>query len=612
LYFEEVFSFTIKMSLAGVQVVQVEENNTEKQAQEEDPLLKKRLSSILDGHERLSKVFTLLDTTREFSLQIPQELKEEKEPVTISRLTSPPEKVETTATPAEPKHIFRVESLQAGNPFLDPLPAKGSCWGTFKLIFFTVTFIAPIRLFLCGVCLLFVVLISLIVTLGHTNSNEPLSCWQKGFKVVVLVIVRGIIFILGYYWIPINGKLDPSARIVVGNHVSAIDGALVCWMACWSGSMGMSALAKIEAFKQLWGIIGMVFKMNQFIGVDRSSKESRAEVLELITARVQNSEMPPLLIFPEGTTHAPRFLVGFKRGAFYTGFPVQPVCLSFLNSKAGGGQLMKGLFWSFYLPCCNFINYAKIDVLPLYEPSSEEIKDPELYASNVQSVLFNELKKHIDGCEISLKGFEDVRLENKLSKLGAVCDLDEETQKHFMRKIQNLIMTELYMKIGIKTRQTVEYMTMFQKLLKQASHQESNLYFEDLKKILGTVNEQQIRKIMKFLDTKENGYIGPLEFIMFISTVQGTNTKAPTALADELYIIFCCIDTTCSGSITLEELTSYTENEELAISIVQNTEKKVTFDDFLNDVQGNSEVLTVLRAQMKKMLNEAYIAMTKD
>jgi len=273
---------------------------------------------------------------------------------------------------------------------------------------------------------------------------------------------------------------------------------------------------------------------------------------------------------------------------------------------------MKGLFWSLYLPCCNFINYAKIDVLPLYEPSSEEIKDPELYASNVQSVLFNELKKHIDGCEISLKGFEDVRLENKLSKLGAVCDLDEETQKHFMRKIQNLIMTELYMKIGIKTTQTVEYMTMFQKLLKQASHQESNLYFEDLKKILGTVNEQQIRKIMKFLDTKENGYIGPLEFIMFISTVQGTNTKAPTALADELYIIFCCIDTTCSGSITLEELTSYTENEELAISIVQNSENKVTFDAFLKVVKGNSEVLTVLRAQLKKKLDEAYIAMTKD
>jgi len=597
------------MSLAGVEVINVEEKDREKRTQEELPLLKKRLTTVFEGQERLSTVFTLLDHTSEFSLKVPKQLLDMKDPVTISPLTSSAEKVETTVTLAEPKHIFRVESLHAGNPFLDPLPAKGSCWGTFKLIFFTVTFIAPIRLLLCCVCLLFVVLISQIVALGNTNSNEPLSCWQKGFKFVVFVIMRVIIFILGYYYIPINGKLDPAARIVVGNHVSAIDGAVVCWVAFWSGSLGMSALAKIEAFQ---GVQGRILKLIQCIGVDRSSKESRAEVLELITARVQNSEMPPLLIFPEGTTHAPRFLIGFKRGAFYTGYPVQPVCLSFLNSKAGGGQLMKGLFESFYLPCCNFINYARIDVLPLYVPSSEEIKDPELYASKVQSVMFNELKKHVDGCEISLKGFEDVRLKNKLSKLGADCDLDEEMHTLFMRKVQNVIMTELYVKIGIKTAQTVEYMKMFQKLLKQASHQESNLYFEDMKKILGTVNEQQIRKLMNFLDTKENGYIGPLEFIMFISTVQGTNTKAPSALADELYIIFCCIDKTCSGSITLEELTSYTENEELAISIVQNTEKKVIFDDFLKNVQGNSEVLAVLRAQMKKMLTEAYIAMTKD
>jgi len=229
----------------------------------------------------------------------------------------------------------------------------------------------------------------------------------------------------------------------------------------------------------------------------------------------------------------------------------------------------------------------------------------------VRSLIFNELKKHIDECEISPKCFEDIRLEEMLTKCGANCDLEEKRHKRFMRKIQNLIMTELYIKIGIKTRKTVKYMTLYQELLKQASHQKSNLYLEDLKKFLEPLNEQQIRKIMNFLNTNEKGYIGPLEFIMFISTVEGTNIKAPTAIADELYIIFCCIDTTCSGSISLEELISYTENKELAISIV-NTQKEVLFDSFLKDVKVNSEVLTVLRAQMKKKLNKTYIAMLAD
>lgn len=51
----------------------------------------------------------------------------------------------------------------------------------------------------------------------------------------------------------------------------------------------------------------------------------------LLVDHVANEEMPPLMIFPQGTCSAITTLTTFKKGAFLSGQPVQPVGIQYVT-----------------------------------------------------------------------------------------------------------------------------------------------------------------------------------------------------------------------------------------------------------------------------------------
>ena len=103
------------------------------------------------------------------------------------------------------------------------------------------------------------------------------------------------------------------------------------------------------------------------IWVDRRTVAGRARARELIDYYQQNDKMPPLLIFPQGTTTNTRSLSMFKSGAFTTGRPTQPVALMFGNCFADMMITTEG--FSMLHAGCQFINFVSVEFLEPHEPT---------------------------------------------------------------------------------------------------------------------------------------------------------------------------------------------------------------------------------------------------
>lgn len=128
----------------------------------------------------------------------------------------------------------------------------------------------------------------------------------------------------------------------------------------------------------------------QPIYVNREDHGSRTKTIQDILDRVNSPEdWPHILIFPEGTCTNRKSLIQFKPGAFYPGQNIQPVLIRYPNKSDTitmniwnpnfGATLWKTL--------AQFHLFVEIEYLPVYTPSEEEIKDPQLYAKNVQQLM---------------------------------------------------------------------------------------------------------------------------------------------------------------------------------------------------------------------------------
>ncbi len=116
--------------------------------------------------------------------------------------------------------------------------------------------------------------------------------------------------------------------LLVGNHRSYLDPALVCtevlgWL-----------LSKAEVSQ--WPLIGRAIRLTGVLFVERQSASSRKDALAAIAAKLR--EGYPVILFPEGTTHAEPYTREFRPGAFHTaiglGVPIVPMAVDYRNSDA--------------------------------------------------------------------------------------------------------------------------------------------------------------------------------------------------------------------------------------------------------------------------------------
>lgn len=139
--------------------------------------------------------------------------------------------------------------------------------------------------------------------------------------------MRALLFCFGILWISkrkvkisdfiadYKPKSDPSekAPINISNHSS--------WMDMFFYLMeDVSFLSKDEVSRMPF--VSMFAIARQCLFLDRSSTEDRDRIRDMIAERADriktHGDLPPLLIFPEGTVSNNRSLLSFKKGAFMT------------------------------------------------------------------------------------------------------------------------------------------------------------------------------------------------------------------------------------------------------------------------------------------------------
>lgn len=286
---------------------------------------------------------------------------------------------------------------------------------------FIMTPVALVRFILCVLMLILLMVIIKIATLGmgKTLGKVPLSGFRRTMTLFIVPFCRIILFISGFYWIPVYGKKNLDRRpghaapLLIANHRSYLDPALLHKLG--SGSFVAKAdVADIPGVGTVATALGTLFVSR---GKDR--RATNQKVVEAIEDRCANFDIRstgPLYLFPEGTTHNGRFVLQFKRGAFTGGFPVQPVIVRypFWNFDLSW-DVYKGMrhVWRML---CQFINFASIEVLPVYYPSEAEKADWKLYSENVRQLYAEHLQLPTTNMDLRVQmPYSDYIVHNRIT-----------------------------------------------------------------------------------------------------------------------------------------------------------------------------------------------------
>ncbi|XP_047241963.1 lysophospholipid acyltransferase LPCAT4 isoform X1 [Girardinichthys multiradiatus] len=222
--------------------------------------------------------------------------------------------------------------------------------------------------------------------LSKEERARPVRGWRSWlFHPIVWLLSRAVFFSLGFLWVKVKGRradLKEAPVLVVAPHSSFLDMLVLC----------PTQLATVVSRSENTSlpVIGALLEFNQSVLVSRKDPESRKKaVTELIERLTSKGYWPQMLMFPEGTTTNGRALIKFKPGAFLAGVPVQPVLLRYPNKLDTVRWTYKGASWTDALwhTASQFYTNMTVEFLPVYNPSEEEKRDPNLYADNVQKLM---------------------------------------------------------------------------------------------------------------------------------------------------------------------------------------------------------------------------------
>ncbi|KAF4724932.1 Lysophosphatidylcholine acyltransferase 2 [Perkinsus olseni] len=260
-----------------------------------------------------------------------------------------------------------------------------------KIIVFTLTGVAPLRLVIILALGVLGMIPAKLALLGIPRSDDvrdlqpPITAWwRKALIHFMLLWVRIILFVAGFYWVNVEGSPDRRTRVYVSTHHSIWDTLYLMYYT------GACEAAKSEVFDL--PLVGTYLRVLSALPIDRRSYIGREAARRNMKERALDERYPPLIVFPTATCNNIRQMTEFKTGAFDTGLPVQPIGISYpcrFNDLYLDGSILLVL----YRTLCQFINYETITFLPIYRPTPAEEDDPPLYAAEVRRVMCKKLHR---------------------------------------------------------------------------------------------------------------------------------------------------------------------------------------------------------------------------
>ena len=274
-------------------------------------------------------------------------------------------------------------------------------------MYFVAVFLFPFRLFTFLSSLSLCAILANIAMIG-VNPEKKLSQLRRGFiRSCVRATVRICLFALGFYRIDQVTKdiasIDPTykpdtkkerqpAPIVVCNHISWTD-IFICSLF----PEGPSFLAKSEVKK--YPLFGTLATAIQTLFVERESKAQRGDIVVRLKERAETfqkdpSSVPPVLIYPEGTTSNGEYLISFKKGAFSNLTPLKLYGLKYTKKNFNPSLDTLGTLKSFFFIILQFYNSVTLYDMGTYYPDQLNLKsedDWEIYAKKVKEIMLKTL-----------------------------------------------------------------------------------------------------------------------------------------------------------------------------------------------------------------------------
>ena len=197
-----------------------------------------------------------------------------------------------------------------------------------------------------------------------------------------LLVYQGLILsrLMPIWKIDIEGR-GKSARgttyVIISNHQSILDILLLNCL-----RYKFKWISKIENIKV--PVLGWYLRMADYITVNRSNEESKAEMLEKSYRCLKRGYS--VMLFPEGTRSPDKEIGFFKRGAFQLAIQADVPILPVLIDGTGGILPKHGfIFGSGY--------HIRLRVLDPVPSSAFGTNNPDELAKKFSSIMTSELKE---------------------------------------------------------------------------------------------------------------------------------------------------------------------------------------------------------------------------
>jgi len=268
-----------------------------------------------------------------------------------------------------------------------------------KMFFMTCTGFVFFRMIMA------VIIFSIGVFCINIASWYEIKGWRSGWMYVSKIFTFLLMTFFGYMRITIQGRLEDSSKVklLVANHCCMIEVLVL-----YTVSKGCAFVSAVENLGVPF-FQGLCAASDALI-VDRNDPESKKKTIDEIQVRAKRKSGSQLMMFPEGTLNNQQALFQFKHGPFIPGVPVQPVCFRVPYrhfNPCWTGEATGGLnfFDVCYRTLFQFVNRLEMKILPVYEPSEEEQKNPDLFANNVRDEMARALDLPV--CDATYQDYKE-------------------------------------------------------------------------------------------------------------------------------------------------------------------------------------------------------------
>jgi 1-acyl-sn-glycerol-3-phosphate acyltransferase len=227
---------------------------------------------------------------------------------------------------------------------------------------------------LCFIVLLFPLAFTIWLLVLPFDRERVVIHWLLVYQALILVRLMPI------WKIDIEGRekaVRGTTYVIISNHQSILD---ILLLNCLKYKFRW--ISKIENIKV--PVLGWYLGMADYITVNRSNEESKAEMIEKSYSCLKRGIS--VMIFPEGTRSMDREIGFFKRGAFQLAIQANVSILPVLIEGTGGVLPKHGLIF-------DSGHHIRIKVLDPVQPASFGTGSPEELALKLSSIMTGELNE---------------------------------------------------------------------------------------------------------------------------------------------------------------------------------------------------------------------------